>query len=467
MIVTKNRKSERLMNTQAEVGTKGNLLIVDDTHENLRVLSSMLIEQGYKVRGAINGILALKGVEASPPDLILLDINMPEMDGYEVCKKLKASEKHRDIPVIFLSALDDVNDKVKAFQSGGVDYMTKPIQLEEVVVRIENHLTIGRLQQQLKKQNALLQKSEAIQRQKSEDLQLALRNLQETQAQLVQSEKMSALGQVVAGIAHEINNPITFLSGNLKQLIEYTSNFIFLIDAYQKALPFIPEDIKKIQEEIDFDFFKSDLPKMLDSMNTGANRIRDIVLSLRTFSRLGEAEFKSVDLHAGLDSTLMILQYRLNSNQGQYPIEIIKEYGSLPLVECLASQINQVFINILYNAIDALELKIKNNSFSQPQSVIDDSQISIPTITIRTELIDSQEVAISIADNGIGMTEKVKKCAFDPFFTTKDVGAGKGLGLTICYQIVVDTHKGKILCESTPGLGSILKIILPIKFLRS
>jgi signal transduction histidine kinase len=455
------------MNSQAELGTKGNLLIVDDTQDNLRVLSSMLIDHGYKVRGAINGILALKGVEASPPDLILLDINMPEMDGYEVCKKLKSSDKHRDIPIIFLSALDDVNDKVKAFELGGVDYITKPIQIEEVLVRIENHLTIGRLQKQLKKQNALLQESEAIQRQKSEDLQLALRNLQETQAQLVQSAKMSALGQVVAGIAHEINNPITFLSGNLKQLIDYTSNFILLIEIYQKALPFLPKDIEKIQEEIDFEFFKSDLPKMLASMNAGANRIRDIVLSLRIFSRLGESECKSVDIHAGIDSALMILQYRLNGDQLRVPIEIVKAYGSLPLVECWASQINQVFINILYNAIDALELKIKNNSAADQQSVIEADQILIPKITIHTELIDPQQVAISITDNGIGMTEKVRKCAFDPFFTTKAVGSGKGLGLTICYQIIVDTHKGQILCESTPGLGSILKIILPIKFFRS
>ncbi|OCR00751.1 hybrid sensor histidine kinase/response regulator [Oscillatoriales cyanobacterium USR001] len=455
------------MNTEAEITTKGNILIVDDTQDNLRVLSSILIEYGYKVRVAINGNLALKGVEASSPDLILLDINMPEMNGYEVCQKLKSSEKHRDIPIIFLSSLDETNDKVKAFKFGGVDYITKPIEIEEVLVRIENHLTIGRLQQQLKKQNALLQESEASQRQKSEDLQLALRNLQETQAQLVQSEKMSALGQVVAGIAHEINNPITFLSGNLNQLTQYTSNLLILIELYQKALPSLPEDIEKIQEEIDFEFFKSDLPKILTSMNTGANRIRDIVLSLRTFSRLGESECKSVDIHAGLDSTLMILQYRLNESQLRSAIQVAKEYGSLPLVECWASQVNQVFINILYNAIDALELKFQNNSSFRQNSVVDVPKTAVPTITIRTEIINSQQVAISIADNGIGMTEEVRKCVFDPFFTTKDVGSGKGLGLTICYQIIVDTHGGQISCESTPGLGSILKIVLPIKFLRS
>ncbi len=453
------------MNTELE--TKGNLLIVDDTQDNLRVLSSMLTEQGYKVRCAINGILALKGIEAAPPDLILLDINMPQMNGYEVCKKLKYSEKYCDIPIIFLSALDEMTDKVRAFEFGGVDYITKPIQLEEVLVRIENHLSIGRLQQQLKKQNALLQQSEEIQRQKSADLQLALRNLQETQAQLVQSEKMSALGQVVAGIAHEINNPITFLSGNLKQLTHYASNFLLLLELYQQALPYPPQDIKKIQEEIDFEFFKLDLPKMLASMNTGANRIRDIVLSLRTFSRLGESECKPVDLHAGIDSTLMILQYRLNGNQLRSPIQVVKEYGSLPLVQCWASQVNQVFLNILYNAIDALESKMQIDSSSHQKSVIAAAQRSVPTITIHTELVDSQQVAISISDNGIGMTEEVRKRAFDPFFTTKEVGAGKGLGLTICYQIIVETHGGQISCESIHRLGTVLKIVLPIKFFRS
>ncbi|HEY9851407.1 MAG TPA: response regulator [Leptolyngbyaceae cyanobacterium] len=440
------------MDSNLPTESKGKILIVDDTLENINLLGTMLAEYGYKVRKALNGQLALMGVQTSPPDLILLDINMPEMNGYEVCKKLKESNNTCDIPVIFLSALDDVLDKVKAFSVGGVDYISKPFQFEEVLARVENHLTIQRLQNSLNEQNVLLQKSEALEREKSQQLEQALLSLQQTQAQLIQSEKMSSLGQLVAGIAHEINNPISFIYGNLKYLSDYSPQMMQLIQLYQQSLPNPSADIQQLEESLDLEFLNDDLPKMLTSMKVGAERIRNIVDSLKNFSRLGESELKSVDIHQGLDSTLMLLQHRLNNEDSGLFINVVKEYGSLPLIKCYAGQINQVFMNILNNGIDALEKKQKQNNYN----------FLSPTIRIITETIDANTIWIKINDNGVGMSGEIKKKIFDPFFTTKQVGSGTGLGLSITYQIVVESHKGQLYCESKESEGTTFTIILPI-----
>ncbi len=440
------------MDSNLPTESKGKILIVDDTLENINLLGTMLTEYGYKVRKALNGQLALMGVQTSPPDLILLDINMPEMNGYEVCKKLKESNNTCDIPVIFLSALDDVLDKVKAFSVGGVDYISKPFQFEEVLARVENHLTIQRLQKSLHEQNALLQRAELIQREKSQQLEQALLSLQQTQAQLIQSEKMSSLGQLVAGIAHEINNPINFIYGNLKYINDYSPQMLQLIQLYQQALPNASPDIQQLEESLDLEFLNDDLPKMLTSMKVGAERIRNIVDSLKNFSRLGESELKSVDIHQGLDSTLMLLQHRLNNEDSGLSINVVKEYVSLPLIKCYAGQINQVFMNILNNGIDALEKKQKQNNYN----------FLSPTIRIITETIDANTICIKINDNGVGMSEEIKKKIFDPFFTTKEVGSGTGLGLSITYQIVVESHKGQLYCESKGSEGTTFTIILPI-----
>lgn len=446
------------MNSNQKSATTAKIIIVDDTVDNLRLLSNLLSEQGYEVRKALNGRMALTAVQAAPPDLILLDIMMPEMNGYEVCSQLKASETTREIPVIFLSALDDAFDKVKAFNVGGVDYITKPFYFEEVLARIENHLTTRRLQKQLSEQNAVLQQEIEERKQVEEalraseaELKEALEELKRTQATLVQNEKMVSLGQLVAGIAHEINNPIGFISGNLSYVSQYTSDLLRLLKLYQNALPNPTTDIQQVLEEIDLEFFCEDLPQLMGSMNVGADRIRQIVLSLQNFSRLNEAKLKPVDIHEGLESTLMILQHRLQDESNRPAIAVVKEYGSLPLVECYAGQINQVFVNILNNAIDVL--KQQEGSQENPT----------PTITIRTELIDPQRVAITIADNGPGMTEAVRERVFDPFFTTKQVGAGTGLGMSISYQIVVEGHGGQLRCESAPGQGAKFTIEIPLQ----
>jgi two-component system NtrC family sensor kinase len=281
----------------------------------------------------------------------------------------------------------------------------------------------------------------------AQQVQQAMRHLQQTQAQLIQSEKMSSIGQLVAGVAHEINNPINFIYGNLDHADYYTQDLLELVSLYQE---YYPDPVPQIQERIkalDLDFLIEDLPKMLSSMKMGAERISQIVLSLRNFSRVDEAEMKLVNIHDGLDSTLLILQNRLKPKARNRIIEIIKEYGNLPLVECYAGQLNQVFMNILTNAIDAFE-EVPN----RPAQII-----------IRTEVSHSDSVTIRISDNGVGIIDEVKAQLFDPFFTTKPVGKGTGLGLSISYQIVVKKHGGVIKCESTPGEGTEFWIHLPVR----
>jgi len=441
---------------------KGNILIVDDTPDNLRLLSNALTEQGYKVRSVINGAMALMGAKAAPPDLILLDINMPQMNGYEVCEALKADEQTREIPVIFISALGEVLDKVRAFTVGGRDYITKPFQFEEVLARIENQLTIRNLQKQLLEQNVRLQQSEAREREKAQQLEQALHQLKESQSQLIQSEKMSSLGQLVAGIAHEINNPANFIYGNITYAKGYVQNLLELLELYQKQFPDIFPDIEHYVEAIDLEFLKEDLPKILSSMQVGTDRICGLVRSLRNFSRLDEAEMKRVDLHEGIDSTLMLLENRLQAKPGLSAIRVMKEYGELPPVECYPGQLNQVFMNILSNAIDALK-ENRKSEVENAQETSTNPDALAPIIVIRTEVLTPDWVTIRIADNGCGMSEAVQSQLFDPFFTTKPVGEGTGLGLSISYQIITEQHHGSLQCFSQLGQGTEFAIEIPLR----
>ncbi len=437
-----------LNNTSPE---PSDILLVDDTPANLRLLSIILTRQGYRVRKALTPDLALNAVELSLPHLILLDINMPEMNGYEVCAKLKANPKTREIPIIFISALDDVFDKIKAFEVGGNDYITKPFQEAEVLVRVEHQLKLRSLQMELLDKNRALEQT--------------LMDLKQVQAHLIQNEKMVSLGQLVAGLCHEINNPVNFISGNLLYVKTYAKQLLGLIQAYRQTLGSVPDTIKELEEEIELDFLVEDLPKLVISMQGGAERIRTIVESLRNFSRLDEAELKSVDLHEGLESTLMMLGHRLEGSGDRPGITVIKNYTQLPLVRCYAAQLNQVFMNLLTNAIDALQ-----SSDRPPQSLphthhpaaIDPARPS-PTIWINTAQSPNNTISISIADNGPGMTPELQQQVFDPFFTTKQVGYGTGLGLSISYQIVVEGHGGTLDCESLPGTGTTFTIQLPIQ----
>jgi GAF domain-containing protein len=312
----------------------------------------------------------------------------------------------------------------------------------DLLVHIGNQLGVGIQQAELLEQTH---------RQK-EELKQTLEELQQTQSQLIQSEKMAGLGQLVAGVAHEINNPINFIYGNITHVNEYAEDLLKLLHIYQKNYPHPKAEVKQQIAALDLDFIAKDLPKILNSMTVGAERISELVLSLRTFSRLDEAQMKPVNIHAGIDSTLLILEHRLKPQDDFIAIEVLKEYGELPQVECYAAQINQVFMNILSNAIDALEhLIIKEKSLKNPQ------------INIHTALMDKNTILIRIADNGCGIPESVRSRIFDPFFTTKEPGKGTGLGLYISYQIVVEKHGGQIQCYSEPGKGSEFRIEIPIK----
>ncbi|MGL5080633.1 MAG: GAF domain-containing protein [Microcoleaceae cyanobacterium] len=293
--------------------------------------------------------------------------------------------------------------------------------------------------------------------QKTEALEQTLRELHRTQAQMVQSEKMSGLGQMVAGVAHEINNPVNFIHANLPHAEEYVEDLLSLIELYQEHYPDPTEDLQKTIEKIELDFLKADFIQLLQSMKVGTDRIREIVLSLRNFSRLDESDLKKVNLHEGLDSTLMILRNRFKTQPDQRPeIQLIQDYGNLPLVQCYPGQLNQVFMNILSNSIDALEETWISQTGNHKTGT------TPLQIRICTEVIEPNWVRVRIADNGKGMPESVREKLFDPFFTTKPVGKGTGLGLSISYQVMVEKHGGKLECYSTPGLGTEFVIDLPV-----
>jgi urea transport system substrate-binding protein len=295
----------------------------------------------------------------------------------------------------------------------------------------------------------------------AEQLKIALHDLHLSQAQLVQTEKMSTLGTLVAGVAHEINNPASFIYGNLHYAREYVKDLIELVRLYQQHYPNPAPAIQSHAQSVELDFLIEDLPKVLSSMEIGAERIRHLVLSLRNFSRRDQFEMQPVDIHEGIESTLLILHHRLKATSERPAIKVIKEYGELPPVECYPDQLNQVFMNLVGNAIDALEEK--DRALGSRDWRVANSQFPVPTIWIRTEVSSSNRVTVRIADNGSGMTEDVKGQLFDTFFTTKPRGKGTGLGLSISYQIVAEKHKGLLQCESTPGEGTEFSIEIPVR----
>jgi GAF domain-containing protein len=308
-----------------------------------------------------------------------------------------------------------------------------------------------------------LQQAELLDQRRQQATQLTemLENLQRTQSQLIQTEKMSGLGQLVAGVAHEINNPVNFINGNLLHARQYAVELLSLIKLYQQHYPDPPPEVRDRQETIDLDFIAEDLPKIMSSMQLGADRIRQIVLSLRNFSRTDQAEVKPVDIHEGIDSTLLILGHRLRAGIDSPAIEVVKEYGQLPEVLCYPGQLNQVFMNILTNAIDALEERDQTRSLSNIQD-------SPSRILIRTQIVSPEDksqacVVIRIADNGPGMHETTQARLFDPFFTTKPIGRGTGLGLSISYQIIREKHQGNLRCLSKLGKGTEFQIQIPLR----
>jgi two-component system, NtrC family, sensor kinase len=407
------------------------LVIDDDTTTRLFLRKDLQLE-GYEVMVAKDGEEGLEKAQEFQPSVIICDWMMPKMDGLEVCRYVKSDPILSGINFIILTSRESVAHRVEGIDAGADEFLCKPVDLEELHARVRS----GVRQYQLKR----------LMRIANEQLSETLEQLRQTQAQFLQTEKLSSLGQMVAGVVHEINNPVTFIEGNLDFTGQNIANLLELIELYQEYYPEPVAAIKDKIEAIELDFIKEDLPKSLDSMRMGTKRIQKIVSSLRHFSHLNEAELKTIDLHESIENTLLLLQQRLGSG-----INVVKEYGDLPQVKCYPAMLNQVFFNIISNAIDFLEIKIIKNPNLE----------FIPTISIRTYTEKPDRIVISIADNGTGMTEEIRHQVFDPFYTTKPVGKGIGMGLTLSYKTVVETHKGELICLSTLGEGTELIVKIP------
>lgn len=378
------------------------------------------------------GLFAMRAIEVLynclQPEIFILDQNIPIVEATQIA--LQRSPELVYDPIII---------KKPSGNYGIIDFHQVLLANSQIHTLTLNQLQSVEAQSQLAK--------------------AGFRDLKKNYSRLLQNEKMAALGQLVAGIAHEINNPINFIAGNLAHTKTYIYDIFNLLNLYRQKHPEPAVEIAEIFSENELDFVIEDLPNLLSSMQTGCQRIDQIVRSLRNFSRLDESDRKTVDIHEGIDSTLLILQSRLNHHQYPEKINIIQEYGDIPLIDCYPGLLNQVFMNILNNAIDALEESMQKSQKSLPEnSVI----VIKPQIRIRTETMNGQQIKIRISDNGIGIAENIKKQIFDPFFTTKPVGQGTGLGLSICHQIIVEKHGGQIYCLSNLGKGTEFLIHLPI-----
>jgi signal transduction histidine kinase len=432
-----NQHNQKQYNTLVNLNTDVvTVLLIDDQLIIGEAVCRLLAnEQDIAFNYIDNPAQAIQKAITISPTVILLDMIMPEIDGLMLLRWFRSHPATRDIPIVMLSSKEDPQTKADAFAAGANDYLIKLPDVVELIARIRYHSQAYNNLQALSAANATSQLQ-------AQQLEQALKELQTAQVQLIQTEKMSSLGKMVAGLAHEINNPINFIHGNFIHLHNYIQSLLDLIETYQHEYPQENLAVAHCTEEINFDFIIEDLPKILSSMKMGTDRIREIVLSLRNFSRLDQAEKKAVDIHEGIDSTLLILNNRLKQE-----IEVIKEYGELPLVECYPAQLNQVFMNIINNAIDVLLEQDKQ----EPKHII-----------IKTEKSDNNQVRIRVKDNGPGIDTELKKKIFDPFFTTKPVNKGTGLGLAITYQII-EKHQGNILVTSQPGDGTEFIIELPIQ----
>lgn len=427
------------------------ILIVDDNATNAQGLFEVLATAGYNTLIALSGEEALSQLEAVLPDLILLDVVMPGMDGFETCDRIQSNPKTQDIPIIFMSALSNVEDIAKGLNLGAVDYITKPFQQTEVLARVQIHLKLCQQTRQLKELNDQLEQRVA---ERTEQLSRSLSDLQAAHLRLIQQEKMSTLGQLVSGVGHEINNPLNSISGNLAHAEQYVQDLISHLHLYHRYYPDPVVEIVEDAEEIDLSFLSTDLIQLLNTMKVAADRIAHISRSLRTFSRSDNENTIELQIQDGLDSTLLLLQHRLKANSHRPAIQIVKDYAELPPISCFPGQLNQVFMNLLANAIDAIDEFNRGKTYTEIAT--NPNQIQIVTE------LKLDAIAIRIRDNGTGMTEAVQQEMFKQSFTTKPVGKGTGLGLAIAYQIIVEKHGGSLTCNSAIGQGTEFTIELPL-----
>ncbi len=427
------------------------ILIVENNAIDACVLLDVLEAAGYRTLATESGEDAIAKLTDVVPDLILLAVMLPGIDGFEICNRIQSNSTTQEIPIIFITARSEAEDKVKGLNLGAVDYITKPFQPAEVLARVQLHLKLRQQTQQLKHLNDQLEQRVS---ERTAQLSRSLTDLQTIQLQLIQQEKMSTLGQLVAGIGHEINNPLNSITGNLAHAEQYVQDLLSHLRLYHRYYPDPIAEIVQDAEEIDLSFLAVDLLQLLTTMQLAADRIAHISQSLRTFSRSDSENTIELQIQDGLDSTLLLLQHRLKANSYRPPIQILRDYAKLPPVSCYPGQLNQVFMNLLANAIDAIEESNRGRSYAE---IVDrPNQIRVMTES------KSNKVVVRIRDNGIGMSQAVQQQMFKPSFTTKPIGKGTGLGLAIAHQIIVEKHRGSLICNSAPGEGTEFTIELPL-----
>jgi signal transduction histidine kinase len=399
------------------------ILIVDDDITTQLILQNALEEEGHQVTAVGDGKTAIALAEKLSPELMICDWMLPGMDGLAVCEQIRARPAIAPIFFILLTAQEKMDEHPAASASVVDEWMTKPIEIDGLLARVRCGLKIYHLN----------------------------RRLWRAETQLFYSEKMSGLGQMVSGIAHELNNPVSFVSGNVNHAADYARDLIELVQLYGEHYPEPDEEIRDQIEDIDLEFLLEDFPQLIDSIEAGTDRIRQIVQSLRNFYKDGETDLKTVDIRAGIEDILPILQARFKGKKGR-PIEVVKEFGELPEVECYPGPLNQVWMNLLSNAIDSLDIcRERDPNFD-------------PEIRIQTESETDPEkpwIAIRICDNGDGIPPEVRDRIFEPLFTTKPPGIGTGMGLSISRQIVTTNHRGTLEVDSEPGKGATFTVKIP------
>jgi signal transduction histidine kinase len=429
------------------------ILVVDDNPTNLKVLCGAIAASGWEILVATDGESAIEQAEYAHPDLILLDIMMPGIDGFETCQRLKANPDTHDIPILFMTALSDTVDKVKGLSIGAVDYITKPFQTEEVLARVNVHLKLRYLTKKLEIQN---QELELRVEERTSELADTVEKLKKSQLQTVKNEKMSSLGELVAGIAYEINNPLGFISGNLELMNDYISDLSAHLKLYQKHYPEPATEIINHGKKVDIQQTIEDLDDSHLSMKLGLESIGKISNSLRTFAHPDISLKEHLDIHECIDSSLSILNHRMKANVKKREIRVVRNYEQLPYIECFPGEINQVFMNVLINAIEAFEVENESN-------IKLDEELQYNQLICTTGYSESMNnITISIKDNAGGIKPEIMSKIFEQFFTTKHTNGNTGLGLSITKEIVEEKHEGKLQCISHWGEGTEVIVELPI-----
>jgi two-component system, NtrC family, sensor kinase len=406
------------------------VLVVDDEPKNLQILGNLLREGHYRVAIASDGIQALDFIKKKHPALIMLDIMMPKMDGFEVCRQLKKDVKTRAIPILFITALSDTKTKLKGFALGGEDYITKPFSRAEVLARVKVFIERNQALEELKENKAELESLTLS----LEDMVIKRTNkIQQLHASLITKEKMASIGQLAAGIAHELNNPINFVYTNFITLQENMTDILEIMESYRKFIGELDlpektkhklEKIVEKEEDAHLDFVLKDLKNLFSETREGFDRVSWIINSMRNFSRVDQAGDKSeFNINKGIQNTLVIAR-----NEYKYHCDIIKTFGEIKEIRCIPQQLNEVFLNLIINAAQSIKAQKRNKN---------------GTITIKTYM-DNADVCCEISDDGPGVPEENLSRIFEPFFTTKDIGKGTGLGLSISYDIIVDKHGGEL-----------------------